>query len=153
MARFDWIMSDFIRHEKGLGEVNYLVRQLSQHAEPLELDAAIYIAEQDCSLWRGAFDEQGHLRGMATISPRYKPTGVALYLDDLVFDEAFLEKGSARALFHQLVEQAQQECPLPIKTIDWSCGLGENRIRANKFYEKLGAEVRPTNHYTYKIGS
>jgi GNAT superfamily N-acetyltransferase len=151
VANYDWITSDFIRHETGLDEVNSLIRQLSPDAELLTMDAAIYIAEQEQSLWRGAFDSQGRLRGMATMTPRYKPTGVALYLDDLIVDESFEEWGIGRELIRQLVEQARQECPLPIRVADWSCH--SDRIRANKFYEKIGAVKRSTNCYSYKIVS
>ncbi len=154
MAGFDWIASDFIRHEKALGEVNNLIKQLSPNEKPLTMDGAIYLAEQDKSLWRGFFDGDGRLRGMATMTSRCKPTGVALYLDDLIVDESLPERGVVgRVLIRQLIEEAQHECPLPIKVVDWSCGLGPERIRANRFYEKFGAEKRPTNHYTYRIAS
>ncbi len=72
----------------------------------------------------------------------YLAWGKALYVDDLIADEATRGSGYASALFDWLVEYARRE---KCDSFHLDSGTGPHRYRAHRFYLHKGMDI--TSHH------
>lgn len=74
------------------------------------------------------------------------PTGIKVWIEDVVVDENMRGKGIAKKLTQHAIDFASDN---GISQIDLTSS--PTRIAANKLYQKLGFEKRETNAYRIKL--
>ncbi|SHI34119.1 Ribosomal protein S18 acetylase RimI [Arenibacter nanhaiticus] len=74
------------------------------------------------------------------------PTGIKVWVEDVVVDESMRGKGIAKQLTQHAIDFAANR---GVSQIDLTSS--PTRIAANKLYQKLGFEKRDTNAYRIKL--
>jgi len=74
------------------------------------------------------------------------PTGIKVWIEDVVVDENMRGKGIAKQLTQHAIDFASSR---GVSQIDLTSS--PTRIAANKLYQKLGFEKRDTNAYRIKL--
>jgi GNAT superfamily N-acetyltransferase len=84
--------------------------------------------------------------GMFTLASYYAPTGIKVWMEDVVIDESHRGKGLGREMMHFAIEYAKST---GAKTLDLTSK--PERIAANQLYKKTGFVLRETNVYRYQL--
>ena len=125
--------------------VNHLLKQLSSTPHAFTRESLEDIVGSDNShLFMAEVD--GKVAGMLTLSHYQAPTGLKMWIEDVVVDEAMRGRSIGRLLVQRAIEYAGT--------------LGEgtlmltsrpSREAANVLYRSCGFEFKETNNYTMKI--
>jgi GNAT superfamily N-acetyltransferase len=84
--------------------------------------------------------------GMFTLASYHAPTGIKVWMEDVVIDEAHRGKGFGKEMMHFAIEYAKST---GAKTLDLTSK--PTRIAANQLYKKTGFVLRETNVYRYQL--
>ena len=126
--------------------LNKLLSQLNEKATPLKNEG---IEEMIVSPANRLFVARGpskEIVGMLTLIIYRIPVWKKGWLEDLVVDKAYRNKGIATKLFQHAIEAAKSEGVLSLNFTS-----RPEREVANKFYHSLGFEKRNTNVYWIKF--
>jgi GNAT superfamily N-acetyltransferase len=144
MVTYRWIVPERISPEDA-EDINALLCQLTDSPRRIDLADIREIAEK--SLWLVARNEQGRIKGMATLTISRIPTGSVGHLDDIVVDVSLRGQHIGEGLVKRMIECVRIESKAD--RIELTCKPG--RIEANGLYAKLGFQKRETNCYMLKI--
>jgi ribosomal protein S18 acetylase RimI-like enzyme len=131
-------------NERTFEAVSRLLPQLSSDAEILTRKYFKSILASESIHFFIAELENGQIVGMLTIAVYKTPSGIKVWIEDVVVDEAHRGKGIGKELM--------------LAAIDYSKSLGSkdirltsrpSRIAANELYLKLGFKKYETNFYRY----
>jgi len=121
-------------------EVNALLSQLTTMNKPLVIQDLRMIADRAIVL---AFrNEECSIMGMGTLHVCHKLSGTIGTIEDVVVDASLSGRGIGTELILELIAAAR-ECG--IKKLELTSSPA--RAAANHLYQKLGFELRETNHY------
>jgi N-acetylglutamate synthase-like GNAT family acetyltransferase len=126
--------------ESDTADVNALLRQLTRSAKPITRGEIIYVAHH--SKFLIARNDEGRIKGIATLCPIAKPTGADGIIEDVVVDVSLRGQHVGETLVLALIKQATE---LPIRRLELTSH--PTRVAANKLYQKLGFQLRETNCY------
>lgn len=90
----------------------------------------------------------GKLIGSLSLVVFRIPTGVRAWIEDVVVDQEARGKGAGEALTRAALQRARE---LGVKTVDLTSR--PSREAANRLYQRVGFELRHTNHYRFSIDS
>jgi ribosomal protein S18 acetylase RimI-like enzyme len=121
-------------------EINALLVQLTSSPKTLTANEIKTISWQSRMIV--ALDEHASVKGMATLAIVHKPTGDVGFIEDVVVDASFSGRGIGAALITKLIDMARAS---GIKKLELTSS--PKRAAANHLYQKLGFELRETNHY------
>ena len=131
--------------EAVLSDVNELIHQLSERLPECSIDLLRkIISDPNYELWIAKGGD--HIIGMATLAIVVIPEGERGQIEDVVVHEQFRGKGIGEALSKKLIERAKARQLASI-----ALSSREERVAANKLYQKLGFEKRETNTYVMKL--
>lgn len=126
--------------------VNSLLAQLSSTPHELSKDAldaivssagsTVFIAETD-----------GRVAGMLTLAHYLAPTGLKMWIEDVVVDESMRGRSIGRLLVENAIAQAHQ---LGKGTLMLTSR--PSREAANALYRSCGFKFKETNNYTMGVG-
>ena len=131
-------------NERTFEAVSRLLPQLSSDAEILTRKYFKSILASESIHFFIAELDKGQIVGMLTIAVYRTPSGIKVWIEDVVVDEAHRGKGIGKELM--------------VAAIDYSKSLGSKEIRltsrpsriaANELYLKLGFKKYETNFYRY----
>jgi len=126
-----------------LDSVNALLPQLSTSAQPLEKEILQEIVNSTASHLLIATENEA-VYGMLTLVIFRIPTGVRVWIEDVVVSEAARGKGVGLMLTEAAIKLAQGN---GAKTINLASR--PSREAANRLYQKAGFKQRETNVYRY----
>jgi ribosomal protein S18 acetylase RimI-like enzyme len=129
-----------------LDALNRLVPQLSRSAPPLDastLDAIVSAPGNVVLVARD--DESGAIVGSMTLVLFRIPTGMRAWIEDVVVDEAFNNRGIGTAMNEVALRRAMAA---GARSVDLTSR--PDREAANHVYKKLGFKPRQTNIYRYE---
>ena len=126
-----------------LADVQRLHSQVSSSSAPSATELATIVAGPGTRLLV-ARERSGSqtIRGMLSIVSFRIPSGLRVWIEDVVVDEASRRQGIGEALNRAAIEHARS---LGARTVDLTSR--PSRVAANKLYLKLGFERRNTNVY------
>lgn len=87
-------------------------------------------------------DKDGAIKGMATLAIVHKPSGTEGVIHDVVVDASLCGHGIGTAILMKLIREAEKRGARQIELTS-----KPERGAANHLYQKLGFELRETNHY------
>jgi ribosomal protein S18 acetylase RimI-like enzyme len=125
--------------------INTLLPQLSSSATLLSESELKQIISSQASYLLMAV-ENGIYFGSLTLAVFKIPTGIRVWIEDVVVSKEARGKGVGRMLTECAIEKATQ---LGAKTVELTSN--PSRAAANALYKKGGFEIRETNVYRYKI--
>lgn len=126
-----------------------LVRQLDPDRAPPAPEALSRVANAPgCTLLLARERAGGAILGTATVAAYPIPTGLRVWIEDVVVDEAARGRGVGEALVRRALEHARS---LGAGQVDLTSHPG--REAANRLYLRLGFERRTTNAYRYRLGT
>lgn len=126
-----------------LRAVTSLLTQLTSSGRAItaaELDAMI--ASPAATLFLAKDGDR--IVGMISLAIVQMPTGLRSYLEDLVVDAAYRQRGAATALLQAALDFARKSAA---RTMDMTSR--PSRTGAIRLYDRLGFERRDTNPYRY----
>lgn len=126
-----------------LQEINLLLLQLSENAQPLVLKELQAMLTQKHLIFFVA-KEKNHIVGMALLWFFRKVMGLQGSIEDMVVDEQYRGRGIGKALCQTLIQKARKS---RIVHLDLTSRPELDRLAANELYKKLGFELRDTNLY------
>ena len=88
--------------------------------------------------------DEGKIIGMISLAVVQMPTGVRAYLEDLVVDAPYRNRGAATALLQAAIDMARNS---GARTLDMTSRA--SRTEAIRLYEQLGFQRRDTNAFRY----
>jgi ribosomal protein S18 acetylase RimI-like enzyme len=88
--------------------------------------------------------DDGKIVGMISLAVVQMPTGMRAYLEDLVVDAAYRNRGAATALLQAAIDTAKSA---GARTLDMTSRA--SRTGAIRLYERLGFQRRDTNVFRY----
>jgi ribosomal protein S18 acetylase RimI-like enzyme len=90
--------------------------------------------------------DEGRIVGTISLAVVQMPTGLRAYLEDLVVDSSYRNRGAATALLQAAIDLARNS---GARTLDMTSRASrENAIR---LYERLGFRRRDTNAFRYSF--
>ena len=92
-----------------------------------------------------ARDDEGAVVGSLTLVTFRIPTGVGVWIEDVVVDEDARGQGAGEALVEEAIRLASEA---GVRTVDLTSR--PSRDAANSLYEKIGFRSRETNVYRYE---
>jgi ribosomal protein S18 acetylase RimI-like enzyme len=132
--------------ERAFEAVSGMLTQLSPDAALLTRDNfKSILASEGSHLFISELDNK-KITGMLSIGTYQTPTGIKVWIEDVVVDESYRGKGIGKELM--------------IFALNYSKSLGAkdvrltsrpSRIAANKLYSKLGFKKYETNFYKYML--
>jgi ribosomal protein S18 acetylase RimI-like enzyme len=132
--------------ERAFEAVSGLLPQLSPDASLLTREYfKSILGSEGAHLFIAELDNK-QIAGMLTIGTYKTPTGIKVWIEDVVVDESYRGKGIGKELM--------------IFAVNYSKSLGANdvrltsrpsRIAANELYSKLGFKKYETNFYKYPL--
>jgi ribosomal protein S18 acetylase RimI-like enzyme len=128
--------------------LNHLLPQLSTSAQPLTASLVHELVNAQVSSLFIATDDDGIIVGTLTLVAFSIPTGLRVWIVDVVVDESGRGKGIGEALTVAAIDEASR---LGARTIDLTSR--PSRAAANSLYQRLGFEPRETNVYRLMIGT
>lgn len=138
------ITYEFLDHrtiaQRTADDINLLLPQLSAASEPLTVCAVESIV-RDARLLV-ARTEEGAIKGMATLCIIRGPSGTKGFVEDVVVDASLCGQGIGAGLVTELIAEAKRRGAQKIELTS-----RPERVAANRLYQKLGFELRKTNHY------
>ena len=88
--------------------------------------------------------DEGKIIGMISLAVVQMPTGVRAYLEDLVVDSPYRNRGAATSLLQAAIDMARNS---GARTLDMTSRA--SRTEAIRLYEQLGFQRRDTNAFRY----
>jgi ribosomal protein S18 acetylase RimI-like enzyme len=132
--------------KKTLEAISGLLPQLTREADGFTIESLRDIlASKGVSLFL-AEDEKGHVTGMLTIAAYRTPTGLKMWVEDVVVDAGSRGKGYGKELMLFAIEYAKAAGAQVI-----SLTSRPARIAANELYSSLGFKKYDTNFYKYQL--
>ena len=128
-----------------LSDINHLLSQLSNHPVNLEETDLRDIISSTCSRLFMLLHE-GHGIGMISLCSYKSPTGTKAWIEDVVIDSAFRNKGLGRLMMRKVVDIVRSQGDATIMLTS-----RPSRIAANLLYQSLGFEKKETNVYRMKF--
>ncbi len=123
-----------------------LVAQLSTSAAP-PTDADIReIVDSRATRLLIARGDDGAIEGSLTLARFRIPTGVGVWIEDVVVDEAARGQGTGEALVREGVRLAHAAGARSVNLTS-----RPDRVAANRLYQRLGFEQRETNVYRLEL--
>ena len=122
-----------------------LVPQLSSSAPPPTREELEAIVSSPATRLLLAHDPTGAIMGSLTLVVFRIPTGVRVWIEDVVVDEAARGQGVGEALVSEAIARASQE---GARTLDLTSR--PSRVAANTLYEKVGFKQRDSSVYRYE---
>lgn len=127
-----------------VAELNNLLVQLSPN-DSVDTNRLENIINSDtCDIIVAKIDEQ--IVGMATVNVIQKLMSNKAELEDFVVDASQRGKGIAKILWGAVIEWSKDK---DVKYLEFTSR--PSREAAQNFYKKMGAEVRDTNFFRYKV--
>jgi N-acetylglutamate synthase-like GNAT family acetyltransferase len=121
-------------------DINLLLPQLTTMKKPLDIrDLAMIASRSFILVTRG---ETGTIVGMGSLHLHHKLTGTMGTIEDVVVDASLSGRGIGTELITELIAAART---CGIKKLELTSSPA--RAAANHLYQKLGFELRETNHY------
>jgi ribosomal protein S18 acetylase RimI-like enzyme len=124
-----------------------LIGQLSPSATPPTEEHVREILDSSATRLLVARGDEGAVIGSLTLVAFRIPTGVGVWIEDVVVDEAARGQGTGEALVREAIRLAE------------GAGAGSvnltsrpDRVAANRLYQRLGFEPRETNVYRLELG-
>lgn len=131
--------------EKVLEAVNHLLPQLSSSASPMDMESLSELLSSHSTILFLA-EEEGEYYGMLSLGFYKIPTGIKVWIEDVVVDKNARGKGLGKQLTLHGIKIAKE---LGAKSVELTSR--PTRKAANKLYKKLGFELRETNVYRLKL--
>jgi len=91
-------------------------------------------------------DEKSRIHGTFTLAEQKIPTGLKVWLEDVVVDEQARGQGLGKAIVHYAIGYARN---LGTKKLDLTSA--PRRMAANKLYRNMGFSLRKTNVYRLRL--
>jgi ribosomal protein S18 acetylase RimI-like enzyme len=133
--------------KKTVEAISGLLPQLTADADRFTMEALRGIlASKGVSLFL-AEDKKGHVAGMLTLAAYQTPTGLKMWVEDVVVDAGSRGKGYGKELMLFAIGYARTSGAQVI-----SLTSRPSRIAANELYSSLGFKKCETNFYKYKLG-
>jgi ribosomal protein S18 acetylase RimI-like enzyme len=129
-----------------VASLNHLLPQLSTTAQPLTMSSVNEIVNSPASTLFLATDDDQNLVGTLTLVAFVIPTGLRVWIEDVVVDEAGRGMGVGEALTISAIKEASR---LGARSIDLTSR--PSRAAANSLYQRLGFEPRETNVYRFSV--
>jgi len=127
--------------EKSLGEINALLRQLSERAPACTSGLLTdIVGDQNLELW--VVKDADIVVGMGELAIILKPEGTVARFEDFVVAESQRGKGLGTMILEKLIERARARGARAIQLSSRA-----ERTAANALYQKLGFKVHETNSY------
>lgn len=127
--------------------INNLLAQLSKDAKELDRnDIKGMIESKSNTLIVAKNSSDQKIIGMLTLVSYSTPIGKKAWLEDLVVDQNYRERGIATKLINFAIDKAKQ-----IGATSLNLTSRPERIKANKVYIKLGFQRRNTNVYKIEL--
>lgn len=123
-----------------------LVPQLSASAPPLTEENLREIVESPTTRLLVARADDGAVVGSLTLVLFRIPTGVGVWIEDVVVDEAARGRGTGEALMREALRLAEGA---GARTVNLTSR--PDRAAANRLYARLGFERRETNSYRLEL--
>ena len=121
-----------------------LVPQLSPTRQPAGLDELAELVASPGSNLIVARDGETVL-GMLTLIVYRVPTGIRAWIHDVVVDEAARGRGVGEALTREALSLAERAGAVSVELT-----TRQERVAANRLYQRLGFEQRETNVYVWR---
>ncbi|OGL31362.1 hypothetical protein A3F37_03295 [Candidatus Saccharibacteria bacterium RIFCSPHIGHO2_12_FULL_41_12] len=125
-------------------QLNYVLTQLSSGTKVDEARLKKIIESDTADIIVAKVD--GKIVGMATINVIQKLASAKAELEDFVVDSGQRGSGVAGILWEALVEWCKSK---GVENLEFTSR--SSREAAQRFYAKMGAEIRDTNFFRYKI--
>jgi len=122
-----------------------LMSQLSPRAAPATDENVQEILDSPATRLLVARDD-GAVVGSLTLVMFRIPTGVGVWIEDVVVDEAARGRGIGEALLREAVELAARAGASRVNLTSTP-----DRVAANRLYQRLGFEPRTTNVYRLEL--
>lgn len=127
--------------------INKLLKQLDNKAIPLKKkDIEDMIASPATRLFVARRSDNKEIAGMLTLVVYRIPIWKKGWLEDLVVDQQYRNKGIATKLIQHAIESAKAD-----RVLSLNFTSRPEREIANRLYEHLGFEKRKTNVYWIKL--
>jgi ribosomal protein S18 acetylase RimI-like enzyme len=123
-----------------------LMFQLSPGAAPPTDENLQEILDSPATRLLVARDDDGAVVGSLTLVMFRIPTGVGVWIEDVVVDEAARGRGTGEALLREGVELAARAGAGRVNLTSTP-----DRVAANRLYQRLGFEPRTTNVYRLEL--
>jgi ribosomal protein S18 acetylase RimI-like enzyme len=123
-----------------------LMSQLSPGAAPPTDENVQEIVDSPATRLLVARDDNGAVVGSLTLVMFRIPTGVGVWIEDVVVDEAARGRGTGEALLREAVELATRAGAGRVNLTSTP-----DRVAANRLYKRLGFEPRTTNVYRLEL--
>lgn len=124
--------------------LNNLLKQLDSDATPLtKTDVEEMINSSANYLFIARRIDNREIVGMLTLIVYRIPVWKKGWLEDLVVDRAYRNKGIATKLIYHAIEMAKSKGVISLNLTSHRT----RKVEANKFYKHLGFEKRDTNIY------
>lgn len=131
--------------DKYVEVVNLLLGQLSSTPRRFSMASLEAIVNSENSHLLLA-EVDGKVAGMLTLSHYLAPTGLKMWIEDVVVDEAMRGRSLGRKLVERAVEYARTLGPGTLMLTS-----RPSREAANALYRSCGFSFKETNNYTMKI--
>lgn len=131
--------------DKYVEAVNRLLGQLSSTPRRFSMASLEAIVNSENSHLLLA-EVDGKVAGMLTLSHYLVPTGLKMWIEDVVVDEAMRGRSLGRKLVERAVEYARTLGPGTLMLTS-----RPSREAANALYRSCGFSFKETNNYTMKI--
>ena len=132
--------------ERVFEAVSGMLIQLSPDAALLTRDNFKRIlASEGSHLFISELDNK-KITGMLSIGTYQTPTGIKVWIEDVVVDESYRGKGIGKELMNFAVNYSRS-----LGAKDVRLTSRPSRIAANKLYSKLGFKKYETNFYKYML--
>jgi ribosomal protein S18 acetylase RimI-like enzyme len=123
-----------------------LVAQLSTSAPPPAEEHLQEILDSPATCLLVARSDDGAVVGSLTLVQFRIPTGVGVWIEDVVVDEASRGQGTGEALVREAVRLAEAAGARAVNLTS-----RPDRAAANRLYQRLGFERRETNVYRLEL--
>ena len=123
-----------------------LMSQLSPGAAPPTDENVQEIVDSPATRLLVARDDHGAVVGSLTLVMFRIPTGVGVWIEDVVVDEAARGRGTGEALLREAVGLATRAGASRVNLTSTP-----DRVAANRLYKRLGFEPRTTNVYRLEL--
>jgi ribosomal protein S18 acetylase RimI-like enzyme len=123
-----------------------LIFQLSPGAAPPTDEDVQEILDSPATRLLVAREDDGAVVGSLTLVIFRIPTGVGVWIEDVVVDEAARGRGTGEALVREGVKLAEEAGASSVNLTSTP-----DRVAANRLYPRLGFEQRETNVYRLEL--
>jgi ribosomal protein S18 acetylase RimI-like enzyme len=123
-----------------------LIFQLSPGAAPPTDENVQEILDSPATRLLVARDDDGGVVGSLTLVIFRIPTGVGVWIEDVVVDEAVRGQGTGEALVREGIRLAEEAGAKAVNLTS-----RPDRAAANRLYQRLGFEPRTTNVYRLEL--